>query len=86
MHVKKGDTVVVTTGKDKGKTGKIVRSLPVRQMVIVEGLNLKNRRTKPRRAKEAGQTVKFSAPIHVSNVKLAEKTATKKPVKKAAKK
>ncbi len=73
--------VTVVTGKDKGKTGKIVRAFPARSLVIVEGLNLKSRRTKARRAKEAGQTVQFSAPIHVSNVRLETK-AGKKPAKK----
>ncbi|MDQ5957870.1 MAG: large subunit ribosomal protein [Patescibacteria group bacterium] len=87
MHVKKGDTVTVVTGKDKGKTGKIVRSLPTRQLVIVEGLNLKKRRVKARTNKDAGQTVQMSAPIHVSNVKLATKAVkTAKKTTKTAKK
>ncbi len=82
LHVKKGDTVTVVTGKDKGKSGKIVRSLPSRSLVVVEGLNLKNRRVKARTNKDAGQTVQFSAPIHVSNVKLSTKAT---PAKKTAK-
>jgi large subunit ribosomal protein L24 len=82
MHVKKGDTVTVITGKDKGKSGKIVRSLPARQLVIVEGLNLKNRRVRARKTKEVGQTVQFAAPIHVSNVKI--QTAPKKAAAKKA--
>ncbi len=80
MHVKKGDSVTVVTGKDKGKTAKVVRAFPDRNLVILEGLNLKNRRVRRRSTKDAGQTVKTAAPIHVSNVKLATK-----PVKKATK-
>jgi len=78
--------VTVVTGKDKGKTGKIVRALPVRQLVIVEGLNLKNRRVRARTNKDTGQTVKISAPIHASNVKLATKLAKKTVKTKIAKK
>lgn len=69
MHVKKGDTVIVLTGKDKGKTGKIIKSFPQLDRVIVEGLNLAKRRQKPRKQGEKGQVVSVAVPIHVSNVK-----------------
>ncbi len=72
MHVKKGDNVKILTGKDKGKTGKIIKSLPAQERVIVEGLNLIKRRQKPRKQGEKGQVLSVAAPIHVSNV---QKTA-----------
>jgi len=81
LHVKKGDTVKVITGKDRGKTGKIIRAFPARDLVIVEGLNQKNKRVRPRKKNEKGQTVKVAAPIHVSNVARV-KNETKTPVKK----
>ncbi len=69
MHVKKGDNVIMIAGKDKGKTGKIIKSLPKLDRVVVEGLNLHKRRLRPRRQGEPGQTIEKAAPIHVSNVK-----------------
>ncbi|OHA59775.1 MAG: 50S ribosomal protein L24 [Candidatus Vogelbacteria bacterium RIFOXYD1_FULL_46_19] len=83
LHIKKGDTVKVITGKDKGKTAKVIRAFPRQDKVIVEGLNLKSRRVRARKSNETGQTVKTAAPIHVSNLALAEKKTKAKPTKKA---
>lgn len=69
MHVKKGDKVRVLTGKDKGKEGKIVKSLPKEHRVIVEGLNLVKRRQRPTKAGQKGQTVSVASPMDASNVK-----------------
>lgn len=69
MHVKKGDKVQVITGKDKGKTGPIVRAYPKLDMVLVENVNLKKRHTKPKKQGQKGQIIEAARPIHISNVK-----------------
>ncbi len=81
MHVKKGDEVVILTGKDKGKKGTIVKSLPKKFKVIIEGLNQVKKHQKARRTGEKGQTVTISLPINASNVALASGTKIAKPKK-----
>lgn len=83
MHVKKGDTVLITTGKDKGKKGLVLRALPKENKVIVEGVNLRKVHQRATRG-EKGKIVERSLPIHVSNVRLAE-AAPKAPKKTKAK-
>ena len=68
MNLKKGDNVIVITGKDKGQKGKILRSLVTDNKVIIEGVNLKQRRRRPRRRGEKGQVIEIPAPINASNV------------------
>lgn len=86
MHVKKGDEVVILSGKDKGKKGTIVKSLPKNNKVIVEGLNQVKKHMKPKRNGEKGTTVSISLPLDVSNVALAAGKKVAKPtVKKVAK-
>lgn len=70
MHVKKGDKVVVITGKDKGKSGVIVRALPKENRVVVEGVAVAKRHLKGRPG-TVGRVVERPLPIHVSNVKKA---------------
>ncbi len=70
MHVKKGDTVQVVSGRDKGKVGEILRTLPKRSKVVVKGVNVKTKHVKPQQEGETGQIVTFEAPIHSSNVML----------------
>lgn len=70
MKVKKGDTVQIISGKDKGKKGKILRALPRDNKVVVEGLNLVTKHVRPRRAGEKGQRIKMAMPLNVSNVLL----------------
>ena len=72
LHVKKGDTVQVLSGKDKGKEGKILTALPKKGKVIVEGVNKVKRHTKPSQTNPQGGIVKQEAPIHVSNVSLID--------------
>jgi large subunit ribosomal protein L24 len=67
LHVKKGDTVMVVTGKDKSKTGKVLNILPKKEGVLVEGLNKIKRHTRAR-GNEPGGILEKEAPIHVSNV------------------
>lgn len=68
MHVKKGDTVQVISGKDKGKIGEILQAFPQTSQVIVKGVNIQTRHVKPRQEDESGQKVQREAPIHSSNV------------------
>ena len=83
MKVKVGDNVKILAGKDKGKEGRIIRTLKKDNKVVVEGINMIKKHVKPNRMNEVGSIVDIEAPIHVSNVKLVE---TKKEAKKEAKK
>ncbi|KXZ38992.1 large subunit ribosomal protein L24 [Alkalithermobacter thermoalcaliphilus JW-YL-7 = DSM 7308] len=77
MHVKKGDTVVVITGKDKGKKGKVLKAMPKEQRVIVEGVNMITKHQKPNAKSPQGGIINKEAPIHVSNVMLFDPKAGK---------
>lgn len=68
MSLKKGDNVIVISGKDKGKQGKVARVFRDRDRVSVEGVNFAKRRIKPKRSGEKGQVVEVSLPLHISNV------------------
>lgn len=68
LHVKKGDTVMVIAGKNKGKSGVITQAIPGAAKVIIDGLNLVSHYIKPKNAQEKGGIVKRSAAIEVSNV------------------
>lgn len=70
MHVKKGDTVQVITGKDKGKVGEVLQTLPKESKVVIQGVNIRTKHLKPRQEGESGQIVTSEAPIHSSNVML----------------
>jgi len=70
MHVKKGDTVQVISGKDKGKVGEILKAIPSDSTVIVKGVNIRTKHQKPRQEGESGQIVTYEAPIHSSKVML----------------
>lgn len=72
LRVKKGDKVVVIAGKDKRKTGHILVVFPKEERVIVEGVNIIKRHTKPNQAHPEGGIIEREAPIHVSNVQLAD--------------
>jgi large subunit ribosomal protein L24 len=77
MHIKKGDTVIVNAGKDKGKTGKVLFAIPKTKRVIVEGVNMVTKHQKPSAKVQQGGIIHQEAPIHVSNVMYYE-TKTKK--------
>jgi large subunit ribosomal protein L24 len=68
MKIKKGDNVIVLTGKNQGAKGKVLKSLPTINKVVVEGVNIVKRHTKSRVRGQAGQVVERSLPIAVSNV------------------
>lgn len=86
MHVKKGDAVIVLAGKEKGKKATVLRALPSQNKVILEGLNMVKKHTRPKKQGEKGGIVSIPAPIHASNVKLADKAKKEAKPKKAAKK
>ncbi|MDQ3176282.1 MAG: 50S ribosomal protein L24 [Actinomycetota bacterium] len=73
MKLKKGDTVVVLTGKFKGKQGEVMAVLPKDDKVVVSGVNTAQRHSKPRRANQPGGIVDRDMPIHVSNVAFVHK-------------
>lgn len=79
MKLKKADKVLIISGKDKGKVGKIARVFPDFSKIIVEDVNVRKKRTRPKKEGQKGQVVQVAMPIHVSNVKLicgkCEKTA-----------
>jgi large subunit ribosomal protein L24 len=68
LHVKKDDTVVVITGKNKGKKGKVLTAIPEKEQVIVEGVNMATKHKKPRSQTQPGGIIHQEAPIHASNV------------------
>ena len=70
MKIKKGDQVLITKGKDRGKVGKVIKALPKENRVVIEGLNLVKKHIKPRREGEKGKIIEVPRPISVSNVKL----------------
>ncbi|RJR32027.1 50S ribosomal protein L24 [Candidatus Parcubacteria bacterium] len=70
MKIKKGDKIKILTGKDKGKSGKVLQVFNDGKKVSVEGLNLSYKHLRPRKQRESGQRIQFPAPIMVSNVQL----------------
>lgn len=70
MKIKKDDTVLIISGKYRGKTGKILRAFPKERKILVEGVNLVKKHQKPRRAGEKGQVIQMPSSINVSNVKI----------------
>lgn len=80
MKIKTNDTVLITKGKDRGRTGKVSRALPRFYKVIVEGANLRKRHQRPRRGGEKGKVITLAHPLPVANVKLIC-SACKKPAR-----
>ena len=72
LHIKKGDTVYVNTGVDKGKTGKVLKVLVEKQRAIVEGINMVSKSQKPSAQNPQGGIVKMEAPIHISNLNVVD--------------
>ncbi|MBM7646870.1 large subunit ribosomal protein L24 [Scopulibacillus daqui] len=68
LHVKKGDKVQVISGKDKGKQGVILKAYPSKNRVVVEGVNIVKKHSKPTQMNPQGGIIEQEAPIHVSNV------------------
>jgi len=68
MRIRKGDTVIVITGKYKGRRGRVLRAYPSENRILVQGVNMMKRHTKPSTRSQQGGIVEREAPIHVSNV------------------
>ena len=72
IHIKKGDTVYVNAGKDKGKTGKVLEVIVDRDRAVVEGVNIVSKHTKPNSAHPQGGIIKQEASVHISNLNLID--------------
>jgi len=70
MKIKKNDQVLILSGKDKGKKGKVLEVFPMAQKIMVENINLVKKHRKPRRQGEKGQVIEISKPLHISKVEL----------------
>ena len=70
LHIKKGDTVYVNSGEDKGKTGRVLKVLVKKNRAIVEGINMVTKHNKPSAANQAGGITTKEAALHISNVML----------------
>ncbi len=68
--IKKGDTVKIIAGKDRGKTGKVLKTYPVQARVLVEGINLYTKHVKPKSTNEKGQKVIVPRPLQISNAQV----------------
>jgi large subunit ribosomal protein L24 len=83
LKIRRDDTVEVISGKDKGKSGKVLRVEPKKNRVFVEGMNIQKRHTKPRsirdaqRAESVGGVIETEGPIHISNVMLVDPKTSK---------
>ena len=78
LHVKKGDTVKVIAGDDKGKVAKVLKVFPEKNKAIVEGVNVNKKHTKPNARNTQGGIIEQEAPIHLSNLMVMDgKTPTK---------
>ena len=80
LHIKKGDTVYVNAGNDKGKTEKVLTVIPAKDRVIVEGVNVISKHTKPNAAHPQGGIIKQEAGVHISNLQLID-PSTNKPTR-----
>lgn len=77
MKIKKGDNVIILTGKDKGKKGKVLEAFPMEEKVIVEGVNILKRHQKSRLGNKKGEVIDVTSPIHVSNVAVVDPKSNK---------
>ena len=75
LHIKKGDTVFVNSGEDKGKTGRVLEVIKTKQRAIVEGVNMVKKHTKPDAQNPQGGIVEQEAAIHISNLNVLENGA-----------
>ncbi|GHV56757.1 50S ribosomal protein L24 [Bacteroidia bacterium] len=72
LHIKKGDTVYVNAGEDKGKTGRVLQVLAEKQRALVEGVNIVSKSTKPNAKSPQGGFQKKEAPVHISNLNVVD--------------
>ena len=81
--IKKGDNIIVITGKDKGKTGKVLHSIPKSNSIVIEGINIVKKHQKSKSQQQKGGIIEKPMPIHISNVKIEQGNKTKKPIRQA---
>ncbi len=81
MNIRKDNNVIIISGKDKGKTGKVLKAFPKENMILVEGINIKKKHQRPSKQGQKGQVIERAVPINVSNVKLADGAKALKPKK-----
>ena len=77
FHIRKGDTVFVNAGEDKGKTGKVIRVITEKKRAVVEGVNIVSKNQKPNAKYPQGGIIKMEAPIHISNLNVIDPTSGK---------
>ena len=77
VHVKKGDMVMIMAGKDKGKTGRITKTMPEKGAVLVEGLNIVKKHSRPNKQKTGGGILEKESPLDASNVMILCKSCNK---------
>lgn len=78
MKIKKNDNVIVIAGKDKGKTGKVVKAIPEMDKVVVAGINMRKKHQRPQKSGQKGQVIEKNMPIHVSNVMIVDPSTGKR--------
>ncbi|MCZ2141322.1 MAG: 50S ribosomal protein L24 [Bacteroidia bacterium] len=74
LHIKKGDTVMVIAGDDKGKKGRVIEVFNEKKRALVEGINIVSRHTKPNAQNQQGGIIKKEAPVNISNLKVVDKS------------
>ena len=77
LHVRRGDSVMVIAGVDKGTEGRVLAVYPSKERVLIEGVNLKTHHEKPSQENQQGGRIKREAPIHISNVMVIDPTTSK---------
>lgn len=77
FHIRKGDTVFVNAGEDKGKTGKVIRVITEKKRAVVEGVNIVSKNQKPNAKYPQGGIIKMEAPIHISNLNVIDPASGK---------
>jgi len=70
MKIIKNDTVLIISGKDRGRKGKVIKALPKKSEILVEGINMRKKSVRPKRSGEKGQIINMPGPISIANVKL----------------
>ncbi|MBI4692129.1 MAG: 50S ribosomal protein L24 [Candidatus Terrybacteria bacterium] len=85
MKIKKNDTVKIISGKDRGKTGKVTHAFPKENKIVVEGVNIHKKHTRPKKQGQKGQVIQMPMPIHISNAMIICSNCSK-PVRIASKK
>lgn len=83
MHIKKGDNVIILSGDDKGKTGKVIKAFPSLNKIVVDGVNTVKKHERARKEGQKGQVITVSMPFNASKAKNADVEA--KPAKKSKK-